>query len=189
MLRVRGTNRKPALRRSRSIVVPLGVALGIAGFFVAGAIARPSAATGCAATGRTIALCTTKLGRVLVNSRSDTLYLFAKDRHGKSTCYRTCARYWPALVKHSKPKLGAGVKKSLLGTTRRSNGTRQLTYNKHPLYTYKLDTGAGQTNGEGLKAFGARWYAVSRDGSAVKPGSGGTTSTTTTTGCTTPPCY
>jgi predicted lipoprotein with Yx(FWY)xxD motif len=88
-----------------------------------------------------------------------TLYLFKKDRNGKSTCYSSCAMFWPPLLKHGTPTLGSGVKKSLLGTTRRRNGKRQLTYNKHPLYTYKLDTRAGQTKGEGLKAFGARWYA------------------------------
>jgi predicted lipoprotein with Yx(FWY)xxD motif len=190
MRRVRGRSDDTSTsRRSRYIMVPLGVALGIAGFLTAGALAQTSGATGCTATGHTIALCTTKLGRVLINANGHTLYLFNKDKHGKSTCYHSCANFWPALPKHGKPTLGAGVKKSLLGTTRRTNGTRQFTYNKHPLYTYKLDTTAGQTNGEGLKAFGARWYAVSRHGSAVKPRSGGTTSTTTSTGCTSPPCY
>ena len=188
VLRGEGTHGKPAGRRAGYLMVPLCVALGMAGFFAAGAIARPSATTGCIATGRTIALCTTKLGGVLVNSKGHTLYLFNKDRHGKSTCYRTCAGFWPPLLEHGKPKLGPGVKRALLGTTRRSNGTRQLTYNKHPLYTYKLDTGAGQTNGEGLTAFGAKWYAVSPKGTAVKPGSGGTT-TTSTNACTSPPCY
>lgn len=172
------------------LALPPSAALGVAGFLAAGAIAQHSAATGCAATGHTIALCTTKLGRVLVNSKGHTLYLFKKDTHGKSTCYRSCATFWPPLLKHGSATLGPGVKESLLGTTRRRNGKRQLTYNRHPLYTYKLDTRAGQTKGEGLKAFGARWYAVSARGTAVKPQSGGTTTTTTTTTttCPYPPC-
>ena len=110
-----------------------------------------------------------------------TLYLFKKDRNGKSTCYSSCAMFWPPLLKHGTPTLGSGVKKSLLGTTRRRNGKRQLTYNKHPLYTYKLDTRAGQTKGEGLTAFGAKWYAVSATGKAVVKMTTTTTGTTTTT--------
>jgi len=190
----RGTNGGSGRSRAGQNVwfgLVFGVALGIAGFLAAGAVARPSAAASCAATGHTIALCPTRLGRVLVDSKGHTLYLFKRDKHGKSMCYRSCAKYWPALLKHGKPTLGVGVKKSLLGTTRRRNGTRQLIYNRHPLYTYKLDTGVGQTNGEAVNAFGARWYAVSRKGNAVKPRPGGTTSTTTTTttNCTSPPCY
>jgi predicted lipoprotein with Yx(FWY)xxD motif len=158
----------------------LGAALGVAGFLAAGAIAQQSAATGCTASGHTVALCRTKLGPVLVNSKGHTLYLFKKDRNGMSACYGSCASFWPPLLKHGMMTLGPGVKKSLLGTTKRRNGTRQLTYNKHPLYAYKLDTRAGQTKGEGLNAFGAKWYALSRGGTAVKP-----MTTTTTTGTTT----
>ena len=74
------------------------------------------------------------------------------------------------------------------GTTRRSNGSRQVTYNKHPLYTYTLDKKAGQTKGEGILAFGAKWYAVSAKGTAVVKRSTTTTTTMTTTGCPYPPC-
>jgi hypothetical protein len=65
------------------------------------------------------------------------------------------------------PTGGKGVTTSLLGTTTRSNGKLQVTYNRHPLYTFKLDKAAGQTNGEGQAAFGAKWYAVSSKGTAV----------------------
>ena len=161
--------------------LPLTVVLGVGGFLTAGALAQHSAATACSATGHTIALCRTKLGRVLVNSKGHTLYLFKKDKNGKSACYSSCATFWPPLLKHGKPTLGPGVKRSLLGTTKRRNGTRQLTYNKHPLYGYKLDKRAGQTKGEGVKIFGAKWWAVSAKGNAVKPSSGGGTTSTTTT--------
>jgi hypothetical protein len=82
------------------------------------------------------------------------------------------------------------VKASLLGTTRRSNGSLQLTYNKHPLYSFALDKQAGQTNGEGNLAFGAKWYAVSAKGTAIVKASTTTTTTTgtTTTTCRYPPC-
>ena len=188
MRKVRSTEDRPAKRPMGArvyLALSLSAALGVAGFLAAGAIAQPSASTSCAATGRTIALCTTKIGRVLVNSKGHTLYLFKKDRQGKSACYGRCARFWPPLLKRGKPTLGRGVKKSLLGTTKRRNGTLQLTYNKHPLYTYKLDTRAGQTKGEGSTAFGAKWYALSANGRAVvktTTTTTGTTMTTTTTG-------
>ena len=81
---------------------------------------------------------------------------------------------------------GAGIKRTLLGTTTRSDGRRQLTYNHHPLYGFALDKRAGQTNGEGLANFGARWWAVSGRGIAVTAAATATvTGTTTTYGATT----
>jgi predicted lipoprotein with Yx(FWY)xxD motif len=159
-------------------LLALTLALGLAAIGLASA----TALAGGTATG-TVSLRSTKLGSILVNSKGHTLYLFAKDRAGKSSCTGTCARYWPPLVSRAKPTAGTGVKKSLLGTTRRANGALQVTYNKHPLYTYDDDRRAGQTEGQRELAFGARWYAVSAAGKAVlrAPSSGGTTPTTTTT--------
>jgi predicted lipoprotein with Yx(FWY)xxD motif len=159
-------------------------ALGLIGFLAAGSIAR--SATG---TNATLSLRKTKLGPILVNSSGHTLYMFAKDRNGKSSCTGSCAGFWPPLLHRGKPTLGPGVKASLLGTTRRSNGSVQVTYNKHPLYGFSLDKRAGQTKGEGQLAFGARWYAVSARGTAVRSAPPTTTTTnTTTTSCSYPPC-
>jgi len=73
-----------------------------------------------------------------------------------------------------KPRAGTGAKASLLGTTKRTDGRMQVTYDKHPLYTFVKDTKKGQTNGEGLNAFGAEWYALSAAGAKVeKPGAKG----------------
>jgi hypothetical protein len=81
-----------------------------------------------------------------------------------------------------KPTAGSGVKAALLGRTRRSNGAMQVTYNKHPLYTFALDKAAGQVTGEGKLAFGAKWYGVSARGAAVtKAAPTGTTTTTVPT--------
>jgi predicted lipoprotein with Yx(FWY)xxD motif len=145
-----------------AVVVTLTAALGVVGFLAAGAVARSATQTNA-----TISLRKTKLGPVLVSSRGHTLYLFAKDRNGRSACSGSCATFWPPLLSRSRPTAGAGVNSSLLGTTKRSNGSLQVTYNKHPLYTYALDKQAGQTNGEGSSAFGAKWYAVSARGTAV----------------------
>jgi predicted lipoprotein with Yx(FWY)xxD motif len=152
----------------------------VIGFLAAGPIARSATRTHA-----TVSLRKTKLGPILVNSRGQTLYLFAKDKRGKSACSGSCAKFWPPLVSRGKSTAGAGVKASLLGTTRRGNGSLQVTYNKHPLYTYALDKQAGQTNGERSFAFGAKWYAVSAKGTAVVNAT--TTTTTTTTSTTTNP--
>ena len=166
-------------------VLTVTATLGVIGFLAAGSVAQ--SATG---TSATVALRKTKLGMILVNSRGHTLYLFAKDRNGKSACSGSCAKFWPPSLRSGRPTAGSGVKASMLGTTKRSNGSLQLTYNKHPLYTFTLDKQAGQTKGEGMLAFGARWYAVSAKGTAVVKASTTTTTTTTstTTPCAYPPC-
>lgn len=171
------------------VVLTLTAVLGVSGFLAAGSLA--GAASG---TNATVSLRKTKLGLILVNSRGHTLYLFAKDRNGKSACSGRCARFWPPLLSRGKPTAGPGVRPSLLGRTRRSNGSLQVTYNRHPLYTYSLDKQAGQTRGEGSFAFGAKWYAVSARGRAVvkapttTTSTTSTTTTTTTTTCDYPPC-
>jgi predicted lipoprotein with Yx(FWY)xxD motif len=160
------------------VVLTLTAALGVSGFLAAGSLA--GAAGG---TNATVSLRKTNLGLILVNSRGHTLYLFAKDRNGKSACSGSCASFWPPLISRGTPSAGPGVRPSLLGTTRRSNGSLQVTYNRHPLYAYLLDKQAGQTRGQGSSAFGAKWYAVSARGTAVV-GASTTTTTTTTTGTT-----
>ena len=156
LIRLRGMTRV-------CVLVALMAALAVIGFLLgAGSIALSATRTG-----GTVSLRKTKLGPVLVNSKGHTLYLFRKDRNGKSSCSGSCAKFWPPLLKRGKLTAGSGVKASLLGTTRRTNGSLQVTYNKHPLYTYVLDKTAGQTKGQGLLAFGAKWYAVSAKGTAV----------------------
>jgi predicted lipoprotein with Yx(FWY)xxD motif len=173
--------------RTRMVVVlTLTAALGVIGFLAAGSIAR--SATG---TSATVSLRKTKLGLILVKSGGHTIYLFAKDRNGKSACSGSCSQFWPPVLTHGRPTGGPGVKTSLLGTTRRTNGSLQVTYNRHPLYTFALDKQAGQTRGEGNLAFGARWYAVSAKGTAIVKAPTSTTTTTsntTTTTCAYPPC-
>ena len=178
--------RRGAIARTAGAVT-LTVALGAIGFLAAGSVA--SSATQSSAS---VSLRKTNLGLILVNPRGHTLYLFAKDRNAKSFCNGSCARFWPPLLSRAKPTAGPGVKASLLGTTKRSNGSLQVTYNRHPLYTYALDKQAGQTKGEGNSLFGARWWAISAKGRAVVKGSTTTTTTTTapttTSSCAYPPC-
>jgi predicted lipoprotein with Yx(FWY)xxD motif len=133
---------------------------------------------------------TSSLGTILVDSKGKTLYLFEKDKRGKSACYGSCAKNWPPYLTGKKPTAGAGAKASLLGTTKRTDGKLQVTYNRHPLYYFKFDTKAGQTRGENVHAFGADWYVVSPKGAKVEPkedSGGGPTGPTGTAGNPPPP--
>ena len=107
-----------------------------------------------------------KLGMVLVDGSGRTLYLFEKDQPNQSACAGACVAAWPVDQSSGTPKAGSGVKASLLGTITRSDNTTQVTYNHHPLYYYAGDSGAGQQNGQGLNAFGAKWYVVTPAGGA-----------------------
>jgi predicted lipoprotein with Yx(FWY)xxD motif len=157
------------------VMLTLTAMLGVVGFLVAGSIARSATQ----ANG-TVSLSKTKLGEVLVSSKGHTLYMFMKDKNGKSSCSGSCAKFWPPYLQHGKATAGSGVKASLLGTTRRSNGSMQITYKRHPLYAFALDKKAGQTNGEGQVAFGGKWYAVSAKGTAVLQAPSPSPTTTTT---------
>src|SRR5215510_11022924 len=117
--------------------------------------------------GAVVSTAKTSLGRVLVDARGRTVYLFEKDRKGKSACSGQCASFWPPLIANGKPRAEGGVRASLIGTTRRTDGRMQVTYNHHPLYLFAKDTKSGQTSGEGVDAFGAKWYVVSPAGSKI----------------------
>jgi predicted lipoprotein with Yx(FWY)xxD motif len=107
-------------------------------------------------------------GRILVDGKGRTLYLFEKDKTRRSACYGLCATYWPPLLTHGTPKVRAGSKRSLLGTTRRANGSEQVTYAGHPLYRFLKDVKPGQIRGEGLQVFGGGWDVLSPTGKKVE---------------------
>jgi predicted lipoprotein with Yx(FWY)xxD motif len=115
----------------------------------------------------TVRVAKTRLGKVLVDSRGRTLYLFTKDSGTKSMCSGACATAWPPLRSTGTPTVSGGAKASRVGTTTRSDGKPQVTYNGHPLYRFADDQKSGDTNGEGLTAFGGSWFAVSPTGKRI----------------------
>ena len=120
------------------------------------------AAFAAAMTGTKVVLHSTATkGKVLATTSGRTLYLYTPDTKNHSNCTGGCAASWPPLMTTGKPIAGTGVKKALLGTTKRSNGKLQVTYNGHPLYRYIGDMGPGQTTGEGSDGI---WYVVSAAG-------------------------
>jgi predicted lipoprotein with Yx(FWY)xxD motif len=106
-------------------------------------------------------------GTVLVGPNSHTTYLFLKDKGTTSQCNGKCAVAWMPLTTSGQPQAGPGLQASLLGTSKRSDGTMQVTYGGHPIYYYDDDKKPGMTEGEGKKEFGAEWYAVGADGKKV----------------------
>jgi predicted lipoprotein with Yx(FWY)xxD motif len=108
-----------------------------------------------------------ELGTILVNPKGRTLYLFRRDSGTKSTCFGACAAAWPPLQAAGKPTVGGGADAALLGTTTRSDGEQQVTYNGHPLYLYAGDENAGDTRGQGLTDYGASWYVLNPAGQQV----------------------
>jgi predicted lipoprotein with Yx(FWY)xxD motif len=107
---------------------------------------------------------TPDLGKVIVNSEGMTMYDFHKDKGTTSSCYGSCAGAWPPLLTEGEPKAMGGAEASLLGTTKRKDGTVQVTYNGHPLYGFEGDQKPGETNGNDVDGFGAQWYALEPNG-------------------------
>jgi len=105
-----------------------------------------------------------KLGMVLVDSNGMTLYDFHKDNGTTSSCYGPCAEGWPPMLTEGEPTVGNGASASKLGTTERKDGTTQVTYAGHPLYTFVEDKKPGEANGNDVSAFGGQWYALKGSG-------------------------
>jgi predicted lipoprotein with Yx(FWY)xxD motif len=132
-----------------------------------GGSSAPTTAPSAVAAVATVSAASTSLGTILVDGSGRTLYLFEKDQSDQSACAGACAAAWPVDQSSGTPKAGSGVKASMLGTIKRGDNTTQVTYNQHPLYYYQGDSGAGQQNGQGVDAFGAKWFVVNPAGGAV----------------------
>ena len=121
-----------------------------------------------AAKGTAVDVKSSKLGRYLVDGTGRTVYLFEKDKGGKSACYGACSKVWSPVSTNGSPSAGTGVAAAKLSTVKRTDGVTQVVYNGHPLYRYDDDHKPGQMEGEGSKEFGAEWYVVSPKGSKVE---------------------
>jgi predicted lipoprotein with Yx(FWY)xxD motif len=151
----------------RRLLAPLIAVLAVAacgGSASTGSSSAPPTAVGTA----TVSVATNaKLGQILVDGNGRTLYLFEADKSSSSTCYGACATYWPPLLTGGAPMAGTGVKASLLGTTKRTDGTTEVTYAGHPLYYVVTDHNPGDATGQAINNFGAAWYVVGTDGNKI----------------------
>jgi predicted lipoprotein with Yx(FWY)xxD motif len=191
------------LRWSRTLVAVAVAAVAASCLFASGAAGAGSAH----APFLLVKVLRTRLGPTLVTQKGQTLYLLTSDERakGKSTCYGTCAKFWPPLLATGMVKAGPGARQALLGRAKRTGGAEQVTYRGHRLYRFVKDKKPGQFNGEGIRGYGgpvctaglARrpcvWYAVSTSGRAITfvpksttgKGTRPPTTTTTTTASTT----
>jgi predicted lipoprotein with Yx(FWY)xxD motif len=126
-----------------------------------------SARAPAARAGATVKVMRTRYGRILVDGRGRALYLFTRDRTPSSQCHGPCATNWPPLLTASNPVAGADARASLLGRSRRPDGSTQVTYRGHPLYHYIGDRDPGEVLCQNVEEFGGRWYVVTQSGNAV----------------------
>jgi predicted lipoprotein with Yx(FWY)xxD motif len=105
-----------------------------------------------------------EVGPILVDAKGLTVYDFHKDKGTVSSCYGACEGVWPPVLTEGDPTAGEGASASKLGTTKRKDGTVQVTYAGHPLYTYAADKKPGEANGQDIDSFGAQWYALKGNG-------------------------
>jgi predicted lipoprotein with Yx(FWY)xxD motif len=170
------------------------VAIGLLGlaFLVAWLALSPRAGAAeqrAGATRYTVGIATTPLGKIVVDSRGRSLYLFEADHKRTSACYGACAKAWPPVIAVGKPKAGPGARAALLGVSMRKDGKQQVTYRGHPLYRFFKDTKSGQVKGQGLDFYGGEWYVLTPAGIKLEHkattddnSSGTTTGGTDTTG-------
>jgi predicted lipoprotein with Yx(FWY)xxD motif len=150
----------PAIARAAAATagVLAVAALVLLGVAVAGA-GTPAPAAPSTSTGTAAGLKTTTIGgtTILTNAKGFTLYSFAPDTPATSKCYGSCATYWPPVTGTAAASPGVPGR---IGTINRTDGSEQLTYNGHPLYTYIGDSAPGQARGNNLNLNGGLWHEV-----------------------------
>jgi len=160
------TTGRPITFLAGAAVIPL-VALIVAGCGGGGSAATAAAPKTSRGASAIVGVSKSGLGSILVNSTGRTLYLFKADVGAQSACMGACTTKWPPLLATGKPTAGAGLTASKLATITRSDGTRQITYNGHPLYLFVKDQRPGDVKGQGKVAFGAAWFALSPSGKQI----------------------
>jgi predicted lipoprotein with Yx(FWY)xxD motif len=153
------------------LAAPLAVALLAAAACSSGSSSSSgstsAAGSGSSASSTVITTKTSSGGSFLTNGAGRSVYLFMADSSGKSTCDGACAAAWPPVIATGQPTATGSAQASDLGTITRSDGTKQVTYDGHPLYYFQGDTGPGTDKGQGLNGFGALWYLVAPSGSSI----------------------
>ncbi len=131
-------------------------------------LALAPAATSGESVAPTLTVKSSSFGRVLFDARGFVLYGFTRDKNGRSACYGACAKAWPVYYAKATLRAGTGIKRSLIGTTKRRDGRRQITYAGRPLYYYVGDTKAGQILCQNVVEFGGTWLIVRPSGKLVR---------------------
>ncbi|MCO6010062.1 hypothetical protein NE236_34350 [Actinoallomurus purpureus] len=151
--------------RARFVILGTALTIGLAACGGGGGTEERhhSAASGVQAA--SVKISQSSLGPILTDRTGRTLYAFAKDKDGGSSCTADCIATWPALTSRGTVTAASGANGSLLGSTRRAEGTTQAKYGVWPLYYYAGDMNAGDVDGQGVDGV---WFAVGADGKLVK---------------------
>ena len=131
------------------------------------AAASPVGAGASASGGTVITTAKSSAGTVLTNGSGRAVYLWVKDTGDMSNCNGACAGAWPPVTTTATATATGGAKASDIGTITRSDGSKQVTYDGHPLYYFAGDSAAGMASGQGSDGFGAKWWLVAPTGSDV----------------------
>jgi predicted lipoprotein with Yx(FWY)xxD motif len=115
------------------------------------------------ARGTTVKIDDSEFGPMLFSSKNQAIYIFQNDRKDRSVCYGECAVAWPPVYTKGAPRAGKGVRKSLLGTIKRRDGKRQVTYAGKPLYYY-VNEGPGEVRCHNVNLNGGLWWVVGPNG-------------------------
>ncbi len=129
-----------------------------------------STTSGTAGSGTQIGTAKGSVGTYLTDAKGRAIYLWVADTGTKSVCSGACAQAWPPVETKGKPAAGPGVDASKLGTTTRSDGSQEVTYNGHPLYYFIADKSKGDIKGQGSNSFGAKWWLLTPSGDAITSG-------------------
>jgi predicted lipoprotein with Yx(FWY)xxD motif len=158
------------------VTVKLGIALASALLAAACSSAATASQSSAPATGSSASASATgtvitthagSAGAFLTDRSGRAVYLWAKDGMNMSACSGACAEAWPPVPATGMLTATGGARASDLGTITRSDGTKQATYDGHPLYYFVGDSAAGQTNGQGSDNFGAKWWLVAPSGAEI----------------------
>ena len=161
---------------TRTALAASGVGLALLLAACGGGEYGSSASSGARSTvrpsGNLLAAAQTSLGSILVDGKGMTVYMFAADKGGRSVCDGSCATYWPPVpAPATLPAALPGVT-ATLGTTTRGDGSKQLTVDGRPVYTYAGDKGPGTTAGQGTNLSGGLWWVLTPDGAIDKAKAG-----------------
>ena len=126
-----------------------------------------SSSSASASGGTVITTAKSSAGTVLATSSGRAVYLWVKDTGDMSNCNGACAGAWPPVTTTGTATASGGATASEIGTITRSDGTKQVTYDGHPLYYFSGDTGPGTDKGQGIDGFGAKWWLVAPSGSSI----------------------
>jgi predicted lipoprotein with Yx(FWY)xxD motif len=155
-------------RMRKPLFILTTLAIAATAFALASASAASSGPTSTDASRSTLTVRGSSFGRILFDGRGFALYAFTRDKKGPSRCYGACALAWPPYIVSKRALASAGVKRSLIGTVRRGDGKRQVTYAGRPLYYYVGDRKAGQVLCQNVNEYGGLWLVVRGSGKLVR---------------------